>query len=156
MAEPALLEFRVSGAGWAEVTLGAVGAPFKMSVSYLTDPLGDLVRFALLAATGAYEGAIVLDGEGTEWRIEFAADQAFGEAGLLQITVWDHQGWPRPEDQKLFRADFPTLQFCREVLQAAVAMRMDYVRAWGREVCSPAAVAALEAALAVGRAQSDD
>jgi hypothetical protein len=141
-----LFTFRVGPVmGWADVTLCIDGKSIEMTPSYLTDPLGDLVRFALMVVTAAEEGAVVLDGEGIHWHVQFAtiAAPARGNPGLMQLTVRDGDG----AGEKLFRADFPTLDFASDVLREAVAVRADYVECWQREACPPVAIRALEAAL---------
>jgi hypothetical protein len=148
----ASVEFKVSDGGWADLSFHGPDGSVTLGVSDQMDPLGDLVRLALLAATCAAEGSFLSDGEGPEWRIEFHGIAAPGPhgPGQMQLTVWEGDGATlhKSEGRKIFRADYPTLDFARSVLAIANTNREAYVRSWGREDCPPIAIAALAATLA--------
>ena len=151
MAEP-LVVFKVGlVVGWADAGFRIGCNSIDMSVSYLSDPLGDLVRLALLAATGADEAHITFDGEGQAWRIEFATIAAPepGKPGLMQLTVRDGASAEFDRQGVLFRGDCATYEFAGQVLREALSVRDAYLAIWQRAVCPPAALYALQAALDV-------
>ncbi len=60
-SETVSTEFSLTGPGWADLVISASGKSFRMDgVSYTTDVLGDLLRLALMLATGAWTARPVL------------------------------------------------------------------------------------------------
>src|SRR4051794_440381 len=75
------IEFKLTGSGWADVTCRFGLNSFVMDgVSDTTDALGDLVRLALVLATGAWTARVNFDREPCEWR-------------LVAGSVFDEQQW---------------------------------------------------------------
>lgn len=131
--------------GWADVQFSVAGKSVALSVSYLCEPLGDLVRLALLAATGANSGEVRLDGEGPEWQVEFATHRApeKGKPGLMQLTVREFLGVGDPTGAILLRGDCVTRDFVADVLRQAVSVRDAYVVCWENNARPDAAIHAL-------------
>lgn len=149
MGEP-LVVFKVGSVmGWAYPGFRIGDGSIDMAVSYLGDPLGDLVRLALLAATGADEGHTIFDGEGVKWRVEFATIAAPGPGtpGLMQLTVRDDASSEFDREGVLFRGDCATCDFAAQVLREAVSVRDAYLAIWDGAACPPAALHALKTTL---------
>jgi hypothetical protein len=64
------IDLRLTGSGWAELELRSGHQSFTVDgVSYTTDALGDLLRAALMIATGAWSASVSFDGEPRESRL---------------------------------------------------------------------------------------
>jgi hypothetical protein len=64
------IDFRLTDAGWADCDLSVGDKAFTLSgISYTTDALGDLVRLALMIATGAETATAQFDHEPAESRL---------------------------------------------------------------------------------------
>ncbi len=80
MSDPdVLIELRQSGAGWLDVDLRVGTARITLDgESYTTDIIGNLLRAALMLATGAWTARVSFDGEPIERR-------------LIAGAVWDDE-----------------------------------------------------------------
>jgi hypothetical protein len=77
MSADVSIEFKFAGAGWADLILKIGQETFVLEgFSYTTDALGDLLRMALMIATGAWTARASFDREPIEWR-------------LIAGNVWD-------------------------------------------------------------------
>lgn len=92
-------------------------------VTYLTHPLGDLVRAALCFATGGERATCVFEREPDRWRLDLK--RAESDAERLEITVWDVYEAPsdspdstRP-DERIFDASCTIESFGRAIERVA-------------------------------------
>ena len=146
------INFDSINTGWAHITLRAGGQSYVFSgASYTTDALGDLVRAALMIATGAYSTRFSFDSEPMEWRVILTSlfDQCIATGSIsIDILTFADISAHAPDDagNRQFRADCPALDFARAALACARAIEADYE--WATYPFPETAVRALEAALA--------
>jgi hypothetical protein len=118
------IEFANEGHGGAAITLAVNGKRTVLSpVTYLTHPLGDLVRAALCFATGGERTICVFEREPDKWRLDLKRDES--DAERLEITVWDVYEAPsdsphltRP-DKRVFDARCTIESFGRAIERVA-------------------------------------
>jgi len=87
---PATVEFRPTGQGWADCTLGLGERTFTLTgISDITDVFGDLTRLGLAIVTGAYRATASFDQEPVEWRIVATSLMDAGGKGPVSIAVYE-------------------------------------------------------------------
>jgi hypothetical protein len=113
------IAFTFIGEGWADCELRLGDKHVKLtSISYLTDALGDLLRFALMIATGADSASVSFDREPAQWHLIATSllDSASGR-GPVSIAVFDTTGeQPTAPDDRVFIGDCEALDFAQAVL----------------------------------------
>jgi hypothetical protein len=129
---PIEINFRVTGSGWANLEFEVAGKSFVAEgISYSTDVLGDLLRAAIMVATGAPYASVSFDREPAEWRLIFRSllDTATG-AGPVQIHILEFANCsaakPDVEGAEVFKADCPALEFSRAILAIADGMKDNF------------------------------
>jgi hypothetical protein len=117
-----IVELEITGPGWADLKLKLGERRFILtSVSYCSDAIGDLARFALQIATGAEQASASFDREPAEWRLiaQSLPDMA-SEKGPVQISVYEFPNMqanaPLEAGGLAFRGDCDALAFARAVL----------------------------------------
>ena len=151
------VEFRVTGPGWADLVLRAGEKSLVLrGISYTPDALGDLVRAALMIATGGYSAQVSFDNEPGEHRLVLTShlDMASGN-GPLSIVALEladlYAASPNAEGHQTFIADCEALDFGRAVLACALGAQESFGARydWGGNGFPLGAMRALEVALAV-------
>jgi hypothetical protein len=154
MAQSVTINFAMDGPGWANLEFLIGEHKFVAdSISYTTDALGDLVRAAIMVATGAENATASFDREPAEWRLQLHSllDVTTG-IGSVQIRVLEfddiYAAKPASEGREVFVASCASLEFARAVLVTANDVREKFGE-FGLEFLSfpSAAVHALDAAL---------
>lgn len=148
------MEFRLTGVGWAECELRLGERAFTLTgISYLTDALGDLVRLALMIATGAPSAAASFNREPYEWRIVATSllDHAV-RTGAVSIAIFSFPdaftNAPLSEGDLDFVGDCDALAFSKAVLVGAKqAIESHGMKGWEGYPLPTEALRALEAAL---------
>lgn len=88
-----VLRMTIDDAGWGDldVTQGATHCKIE-GFSYTTDALGDLVRAALLLATGQHTATVHFDGEPMEWRLIVGPHwrDSRWQSSKLRILIFDN------------------------------------------------------------------
>jgi hypothetical protein len=157
MTPPAKVTIQFSSYGWADCELRLGDRTFVLkSFSYTTDALGDLLRFALMIATGAYRATVSFDREPAEWRL-VAVNQMDWETGrrVVSLSIFEfadsYKDAPFSEGHQAFVGDCEALDFAQAVLDGVnTALNSSDIERWGTLHARPiAAIRALEAALAV-------
>lgn len=145
--------------GWADCELQLGDRIFVLnSFSYTTDALGDLLRFALMIATGAYRATASFDREPAEWRL-VAVNQTDWETGrgMVSISVFEfadsYKDAPLSEGHQVFVGDCGASDFAQAVLDGvSVALNSPEIEQWGTLHTRPlVAMRALEVAIATAR-----
>jgi hypothetical protein len=152
-----LVDFRFRGAGWADIEFRIHDQQFLIGgISYTTDAVGDLLRAALMIATGAWSASVSFDGEPHESR-------------LVLGGVWDRDRWRKgffvrviefadiykkePDERGIvsFDAECTEREFALAVLEAGRRILADGVEnyAWADMPFPTRALRALETALAM-------
>jgi hypothetical protein len=115
----------VTGHGWANLEFNIADRRFVAEgISNTSDAIGDLLRSAIMIATGAPNAAISFDREPTEWRLVLRSllDVATG-LGPVQIRLLEfpdvYAAQADAEGTEVFKADCPALDFSRAVLEMA-------------------------------------
>jgi hypothetical protein len=125
MTNPVILDFRIAGPGWADLEFKVGDRGFVAgSVSHTTDALGDLLRSAIMVATGAASARACFDREPLEWRLLLNSllDENTG-LGPVQIRVLEfddfYRARPDAEGHEVFIADCGALEFAFAILAMA-------------------------------------
>jgi hypothetical protein len=123
-------------------------------VSDTTDVPGDLLRLALMIATGAWIAKTSFDGEPNEWRL--IADHVWEPARAFRIRVLEFRDIGENADDKqghlAFEANCDKAALCRSILGATSAFLDSQGSAnygWGGNDFPSSALAALKEAIAV-------
>ena len=152
------MDFRLSGPGWADLELRIGEQTFLMGgVSYTTDVLGDLLRMALMLATGAWIARASFDGEPREWRLVGKDVWGFGNHNArFQISVLEfpdfYESLADEKGQMSFEVECDKSSFTQSVLdmtQRFVAAISIEKYEWGNHPFPVRALAALETALTI-------
>jgi hypothetical protein len=149
------VEFRVTGAGWADLVLQFDDKSLTLrGISYTTDALGDLVRAALMIATGAYSAQVSFDNEPGEHRLVLTShlDAASGKGpvSIVALELADlYAASPNADGHQTFIADCEALDFGRAVLACAHSAQESFGATydWGGNGFPVSALRALEIAL---------
>ena len=158
MATTVALDFRIIGPGSADLELKVGNEIFVASgISYTSDAVGDLLRSAIMIATGSDRATVSLDREPAEWRIQLISmlDTDTG-LGPVQIRIFEFDDFyakrPDTEGNQVFLADCGALDFASAVLIMVKGIR-DHFEKFGLELqhFPSAALQVLEGALAVER-----
>jgi hypothetical protein len=141
------------GYGWADLEFRIGEKAFVTSgVSHTTDALGDLLRSAVMIATGSDRANIHLDREPAEWRIQLTSmlDIATG-LGPMQLRILEFESVyrerPDTEGSEVFMASCGALEFGSAVLKMANDIAGGYENLGWDHPFPVAAVHALESAL---------
>jgi hypothetical protein len=113
------IDYRLTGAGWADCFVHANGATYELSASYLSDALGNLVLAAAGLLSGLHSASASFDEEPGEfrWVLEHA-----GGVGLVVRVVEFQELWgdrPLSEGKQLFRYECNPLEFAEAIESAA-------------------------------------
>lgn len=109
----------LTGPGWAEATIAAAGEVARMSPSYVTDALGDLVRVAVRLLRGSAHDRMNWENEPGDVRWEFSRD---GSAVRVRIGMYEDENADEPA-QKLFDATVGVREFAESIAVAAKQIR---------------------------------
>lgn len=131
MGAPVGLAFDVGKSGWSKVALTIGSASISIDdVSYTTDALGDLVRGALILATGGGQAVIQFDHEPSETRMVATRNWTSGIPGdlLVRILTFDDLYADRPDAEggEIFSGPCDVDDFARAVLDAAESVGREY------------------------------
>ena len=140
MSEPVRIAFTPRPSGWAACELSVGGVSHRMpGISDTTDPLGDLVRAALMIRTGAPKATLSFDDEPmeTRWILETGwwsgVDwiDAFRVRLLTFASLYD----PQPDEQGIlvFTAQCDATEFVRAVLVEAERLLEPDNKSWMTE-----------------------
>ncbi len=161
MSEPVRIAFSPRPAGWAacELSIGDV-RHCMLSVSDTSDPVGDLVRAALLIATGASKATASFDAEPVEtrWILETGWWSDLDWIDAFRVRLLEFEDFYRCEpDEKgvsVFTARCDATEFVRAVLAEAERLLEPDNKSWMTEAGlsfdgtkTRVAVKALQAAL---------
>jgi hypothetical protein len=152
------LKFEIIGEGWGDLVLNIGSQSFRMDgISYTTDALGDLVRMALMIATGAWTARASFDREPIEWR--FIAGNVWDE----EPKQWREGFWlrifefediynrsPDTEGHLAFEIKCGPSEFARAVYVCAQKFIVEYGAEkydWGGNPFPTRAIVALKAAI---------
>lgn len=116
------IEFVDEGHGAAAITLAVDGRRTVLSpVTYLTHPLGDLVRTALCFVTGGERASCIFEREPDQWRVDLERDERDGEH--VKFTVWSifesGDEHPTQRDKRIFEARCTVESFGRAIEREA-------------------------------------
>ena len=168
LLEEVSIDYQLGRAGWSEfrLTVGAasvVVGPF----GYCSDALGDLVRAALMIATGGWRAELSFDGEPPEWRLLIGAywgtDPPKWTDCRLRVLTFPSCSPRAPESEgdKIFEAQCSPESFVQAVLKAAQGIWDEYGadgydRVWGGPRGFPLrALSALKVAISVQEPRTD-
>ena len=151
------MTFTPYSVGWAVCELTLDGASHRMpAVSDTTDPLGDLVRAALMISTGASRATLSFDAEPVEtrWIIETAwvEDEQWGSGFRVRLLEFEdiYREQPDAAGDLVFSSRSDADAFCRAVLVEAERLMEPENASWLTGDTAPhitVAVRALKAAL---------
>jgi len=117
---PATVEFRPTGQGWADCTLGLGERTFTLTgISDITDVFSDLTRLGLAVATGAYRATASFDQEPVEWRVVATSLMDAAGNGPVSIAVYDFafvSDAPLSDGHLPFVGDCEARDFARAIL----------------------------------------
>ena len=105
----------LDGAGWASVTIAQDGRYRKIQVSYLSDPLYDIVQAAISLLEGAESVRFSFDDEPGEHRCIITRT---GNADANIRVLWFTDLWSKlPDDQgeEVFNCACSVAGFCKEM-----------------------------------------
>lgn len=153
--------FTPKSTGWASCELSIGGASHRIpSVGYTTDPLGDLVRAALMIVTGAPKATLSFDDEPVEtrWVLETGwwSDRNWIDAFRVSLLEFRDIYACEPDDKgvPVFVAQCNAMEFARAILAEAQRLLLPGNESWMTEPefafdgsKTPVAVKALQAAL---------
>lgn len=158
VSEDVSIEFRLTGAGWGDLLLQFGPKSFVLEgVSNTTDALGDLLRAALMIATGAWTARASFDREPCEWRLIIGSvfDPAQWRRGFW-VRVFEfpdiYKNLPDEQGDLAFEAQCDERSFTEAVLNAAKRFQEVYGPQeydWGNNPFPLRAQRALETALTV-------
>ena len=125
--------FELGHAGWASADISHGGTSVRLTASYLSDALGNLLSAVADLTDGASEASCTWDEEPGEFRWAFNV----GSSGVaLAITTIDFdEVWA--DDQLIFRATVPLDELVKAVAEGAEATLQEhgeagYLHRWGR------------------------
>lgn len=153
------IEFQADGPTATFVVLNVDGQAVRLAATYLSHPLGNLLRAALIMAVGGERAECVFEIEPDRSRLELARSQA----EQMQLTIWHVEVWDSapekaPPDRKVFEAVCTVDAFAHAVERAAARMLETYGplyrETWLRRFPGRA-LDALRAALAAGGPSAD-
>lgn len=119
------LDYRLEQNGWASFTLTVGIRNVEVGkFGYCTDALGDLIRAALMVATGGSFASVSFDAEPREWRILLGTEGSWNfPSNLVPLRVKTFPdagvGLPEIEGVMIFEAEVHRDEFARAVLAAA-------------------------------------
>jgi hypothetical protein len=150
-----LIDFKFRGAGWADIELRIRDQQFVSGgISYTTDALGDLLRAALMIATGAWSASVSFDGEPHESRLVLGGvwDRDRWRKGFfVRVIEFDDIYKKRPDESGIvsFDAECTEREFAIAVLETGRRILAGGVEnyAWGDTPFPMRALRALETAL---------
>lgn len=123
---PVRVEFSPEGTGWAHCKLSIGDAIYEATgVSDTTDPLGDLLRAALVIVTGAPRAELSFDGEPVEtrWVLErnWMEDRQWATGFRVRLLTFEDIYAHAPESAgiEVFNARCDAADFARAVLAGA-------------------------------------
>lgn len=113
------IDYRLSGAGWADCTLCVDGETFQISASYLSDALGRLVLAAAAVLAGAQSVSVGFDEEPGEyrWSIVHTDNGTVRVSVLLFRESWANR--PDAEGEEMLSWSGSPIDFGRAVRDAA-------------------------------------
>lgn len=119
MSPPITITYELVGAGWSTCIVEAGEQQVKLSASYLSDALGNLVLFALAVASGFHSASFGFDEEPGEYRW---VAEATG-ANLTRLRVFEFQElWgrkPNKDGRLLLEVELKPLDLAEAVSTAA-------------------------------------
>jgi hypothetical protein len=116
------IAYRLAGAGWADCTLESNGTSAKVSASYLSNALGNLVLSAVAVASGFRITEFGFDEEPGEyrWVIE-AVDNSVIRLRILEFKeLWGHE--PNERGSPVFEISTTPLLYAKAVHACATSM----------------------------------
>ncbi|WP_158745432.1 hypothetical protein [Acidisphaera sp. L21] len=163
------LDYQLSANGWASLVLTVAQSSIKIGpFGYCTDALGDLLRAALVMATGGASAFVSLDGEPFESRIILGREWDTREMMPIRVKTFPQIG-AHASDAKgtlIFEAEARPDDFARAVLEAANSVldehgTEEYAKNWGDFIppfgeFPSRAMKALEAILPMQKAVAED
>lgn len=148
------IDYRLTGAGWAECEVEIQGRTATVSASYLSDALESLLAAAAAVARGDAEATAHFEEEPGEfrWRLHRVGEERL-RVRILSLEEF-HPTLPDEEGEVIFDAEARLRTFAGAVLSAAQRMLethgMDGYRAeWGLHPFPLERMRALEAALEI-------
>ena len=129
------LVYQLAGAGWADARISDNSSYRDMTVSYLSDALGDMARAALQLLRGAREASFSFEDEPGEHRWILSR----GEADSLRIRIlWFEDTFSPPSQERgteVFKCDCAVLDFVGQVSSVLQTVLADegiegYMRRW--------------------------
>jgi hypothetical protein len=114
-----IVDYKLTGPGWAACSVSRDGESCEISASYLTDALGNLLLCAYGSISGFSLVAFGFDEEPGEYR--WVVRQVGSNTISVEILSF-HQLWgllPDSEGKSLFSATCEPLEFAKAVLAAA-------------------------------------
>jgi hypothetical protein len=155
------LEYVVDGYGWYGIQIWVGEQCGECGGSYLTDPMGDLLRAALLMVAGASRAELTCNAEPGLTRVEFIREPIrfdVDESGMperqvygCRIRIWEVD----PQSGKDCEAEFDALaRSPRAVAEAIYRMALAHFKEGAGPWSDP--MAALEGALATVPVKADD
>ncbi|MBS0275572.1 MAG: hypothetical protein JSR55_14590 [Proteobacteria bacterium] len=150
------IDFQITGPGWGDILLSVGAKSFRMSgVSYTTDVLGDLLRMALMIATGAWTARTSFDREPPEWR--FIAEHVWNHKEgtkrfLLRVLEFPDSYRKQPDEvgDFAFEVECDSSGFAQAVYECAERYRSEHgieSYEWGNSSFPVRAMMALKTAL---------
>jgi hypothetical protein len=125
----ASVEIVPAGAGWVDCKLSLGDRTFTLGgISDTTDALGDLVRLALMIATGAYRTTVSFDREPAEWRIVAISLTDASGNGPVSVAVYsfpDVADAPLSEGMLAFTGDCGARELAHAILDGVRAALVD-------------------------------
>lgn len=113
------LQYTLTGSGWAECILQVDEQQIRLTASYLSDALGNLLTIPIQLLKGYDDITISFDEEPGEyrWRVKPLHDEMISIQILEFDELWGHQ--PDEEGKTIFSATCRLRTFCGAVLSAS-------------------------------------